>query len=296
MAEEGKTMIDVLEGKCLSADVLDKGQVCLIDMMPRLIPSGSIGPEAAIVQAARVSYGAGTKTRQTDTNLVRYLMRCEHWSPFEMIELKFRVKCPIAIARQWMRHRTGAFNEESARYSIVQEEYYVPDAADVRPQSGNNRQGRDEDVDLGSGVVTKFLTRYQEQQAAAYSCYSSSLQEGVARETSRFQLPQSMYTAFYWKTDLRNLLHFLRLRMDSHAQKELRDHAEAIYAMLREILPVAIAAFDDYVLNVVTLTAHDAEYLRTGTFPKGMSKREQKEAVEKLAGMSLTAGGDGGLQ
>ncbi|MFQ5454304.1 MAG: FAD-dependent thymidylate synthase, partial [Candidatus Zixiibacteriota bacterium] len=192
--------------------ILDYGFVRLIDYM---------GSDESIVQAARVSYGAGTKKLSEDRGLIRYLMRQKHTTPFEMVELKFHVKLPIFVARQWIRHRSANVNEYSGRYSIMKEEFYLPAADDIRFQSTVNKQGRS-DKDVPDELKAKLLDYLKQSQKEAYVNYSRFVEEGLARELARINLPLSLYTEWYWKIDLHNLFHFLRLRMDPHAQKEIQ--------------------------------------------------------------------------
>ena len=191
--------------------VLSHGFVALVDYM---------GNDAAIVQAARVSYGQGTKTLRDDRALIRYLMRHQHTTPFEMVEFKFLVRLPIYVARQFIRHRTASVNEYSARYSVVPDEYQIPAPEEVRRQSTLNRQGRGET--LPSEVVEKFRTDLERLSKETYTAYTAALTAGVARETARLLLPVAYYTQWYWKANLHNLLHFLLLRLDPHAQEEIR--------------------------------------------------------------------------
>jgi len=218
--------------------VLSHGFVVLVDYM---------GDDAAIVQAARVSYGAGTKSVRDDRGLIRYLLRHRHTTPFEMVELKFLVRLPIYVARQWIRHRTASVNEYSARYSIVPDEFDLPSADEVRRQSTRNRQGRGEA--LPSEIADRFradLTRLSEE---SYAAYQRALADGVARETARLLLPLAYYTEWYWKIDLWNLLHFLSLRLDPHAQEEIRLYAAELAALAKVVCPVAYEAFEDFVLG-----------------------------------------------
>jgi thymidylate synthase (FAD) len=263
---------------------LDKGFVRLVD---------SMGSDAAIVQAARVSYGAGTKQVSEDKGLIRYLMRHAHTTPFEMVEFKFHVKLPIFVARQWIRHRTANVNEYSGRYSVMQDEFYVPEAAQIRPQSVTNKQGRSEET-LSSEESSMILNLLQAGQTQAYSDYETLLEHNFARELARINLPVSMYTEWYWKIDLHNLFHFLRLRMDAHAQYEIRVYAEAMATIVREITPIAFQAFEDYALNAVRLThpelkamkrllAESSLELDDATLTEcGLSKRETAEFRSKV--------------
>ncbi|HKS59949.1 MAG TPA: FAD-dependent thymidylate synthase [Thermoplasmata archaeon] len=231
--------------------LLAHGYVVLVDYM---------GNDAAIVQAARVSYGAGTKTLRDDRGLIRYLMRHRHTTPFEMVEYKFLVRLPIYVARQIVRHRSASINEYSARYSIMPDEFDLPPAEDVRKQSSRNRQGRSEA--LPEGVVEKFRGDLQRVSAEAYRAYSEALEAGVARETARLVLPLAYYTEWYWKIDLWNLLHFLSLRLDPHAQEETRRYASVIAQIARTVCPVAFEAFEDFVLEGLTMSRKELQAIR----------------------------------
>jgi thymidylate synthase (FAD) len=215
--------------------VLSHGFVVLVDYM---------GNDAAIVQAARVSYGQGTKTVRDDRGLIRYLMRHRHTTPFEMVEYKFLVRLPIFVARQWIRHRAASVNEYSARYSVVPDEFEVPPPEEVRHQSERNRQGRGDA--LPAEVVDRFRNDLDRIAKDAYATYSAALDAGVARETARLVLPVAYYTQWYWKTNLHNLFHFLSLRLDPHAQEEIRLFARAIDSLARVVAPVAFEAFDEF--------------------------------------------------
>jgi len=214
----------------MKINVLDHGFVRLVDHM---------GDDSSIVQAARVSYGEGTKSVRCDTGLIRYLMRNQHMSPFEMCELKFHIKLPIFVARQWIRHRTANVNEISARYSVISDDFYVPSV--VNYQSKDNKQGSGAEHEHSESFVRE-ISRISYK---AYESYKYMIEEGVAREQARIILPVNMYTEWYWKIDLRNLLHFLKLRMDSHAQFEIREYANAIAQVVREHYPVTWSAFNE---------------------------------------------------
>ncbi len=233
--------------------VLDHGFVRVIDYM---------GDDSAIVQAARVSYGRGTKRVQEDAGLIRYLMRHRHTTPFEMCEIKFHVKLPIFVARQWIRHRTASVNEYSARYSIMDKEFYIPAPEQLAAQSVVNRQGRGDVLDGEEAADVLHLLRDDAERC--YAHYASMLNEGegadpnrrgLARELARMNLTLNTYTQWYWKTNLHNLFHFLSLRGDPHAQHEIRVYADAMTQMTEAWVPVAAAAFRDYRLGAVTLSA-----------------------------------------
>jgi len=235
--------------------VLDHGFVRVIDYM---------GDDAAIVQAARVSYGAGTKKARDDAGLIRYLMRHWHSTPFEMCEIKLHVKLPVFVARQWIRHRTANVNEYSARYSILDREFYIPAPEHLAAQSSTNNQGRG--APLPEAEAARVLEILRADSSRAYDHYEEMLstdgQAGLARELARMNLPANVYTQWYWKTDLHNLFHFLRLRADPHAQYEIRAYAEAICTVVRDWVPHAWAAFEDYRLNGVHLSGKAVEVLR----------------------------------
>ena len=263
--------------------VHDHGFVALVDAMPRLVPEGQTA-DSAIVQAARVSYGEGTKKINEDRGLIRYLLRHRHTTPFEMVEFKFHVAMPIFIARQWIRHRTANVNEYSARYSIVQDRFYRPSIENVRKQSTSNRQGGDEPIDVGT--AEDFL-KLLEDSEALYERYLGLTEKGVAREIARAALPVSVYTEWYWKCDLHNILHFLSLRMDSHAQIEIRDYATAMYDLIRGIAPVTCEAFEDYRMESMQLSRLEIEAIRTGKPLSSENRRENAEWEAKRKQLGL---------
>jgi len=235
--------------------LLDHGFVRVIDYM---------GDDAAVVQAARVSYGRGTKKVSEDKGLIHYLIRHRHSTPFEMCEIKFHVKLPIFVARQWIRHRTANVNEYSARYSILDREFYIPDPAHLAAQSKANNQGRGEI--LSGEEAARVLAILRDDSTRAYDHYEAMLstegQAGLARELARMNLPANVYTQWYWKIDLHNLFHFLRLRADPHAQYEIRAYAEVLCEVAKDWVPAAWAAFEDYRLNAVTFSGRGMEALR----------------------------------
>ena len=258
-------------------EVLDHGFIRVIDYM---------GDDAAICQAARVSYGKGTKSVQNDEGLIRYLMRHWHSTPFEMCEIKLHVKLPIFVARQWIRHRTANVNEYSARYSILDREFYIPQPEQLAAQSVVNNQGRGEV--LTGAESARVLEILKRDAAQCYDDYEAMLsqdgQQGLARELARMNLPMNIYTQWYWKVDLHNLFHVLRLRADAHAQYEIRVYAEAIAATVKDWVPLAFAAFEDYRMGGATLSAKAISVLKrqlkgeTVTQEEsGMSKGEWRE-------------------
>ena len=261
----------------------DHGLVGLVDVMPRLVPVGKTA-DFAIVQAARVSYGEGTKQVNEDRGLIRYLARHRHTTPFEMVEFKFHHVMPIFIARQWIRHRTANVNEYSARYSVVRDRFYRPTPDYVRKQSLTNRQGREEQLD--AATADEFLA-YLDRTEALYADYDKLIEKGVAREIARIGLPVSIYTEWYWKIDLHNLLHFLSLRMDAHAQQEIRDYATAMYNLIQPIVPVAAEAFMDYEHDAMHLTRLEIEAIKNKQPLDTTNKRETAEWDAKKSRLGL---------
>lgn len=270
--------------------LLDHGFLRVIDYM---------GDDGAIVQAARVSYGRGTKRVSEDRGLIRYLMRHRHTTPFEMCEIKFHVKLPIFVARQWIRHRTANVNEYSARYSVLDREFYIPAPAQLAAQSALNRQGRD--AVLQGEEAARVLDLLREDADRCYRDYAWMLNEGseaapadparqgLARELARMNLTLNTYTQWYWKTNLHNLFHFLALRADSHAQYEIRVYAEAMMAITEDWVPVAAEAFRDYRLGAVSFSAPMMAILRrmlageaVGQAESGLSIREWREMMAAL--------------
>src|SRR5450432_3460048 len=240
--------------------VHDHGMVAMVDVMPRLVPEGKTA-DFAIVQAARVSYGAGTKQVNEDRGLIRYLARHRHSTPFEMVEFKFHHVMPIFVARQWIRHRTANVNEYSARYLVVRDRFYHPSMENVRKQSTTNRQGGEEPID--SATAQEFLD-HLELVEKQYEQYEQLMAKGVTRELARIALPVSVYTEWYWKCDLHNIFHFLSLRMDPHAQQEIRDYANAMFALIQPMVPIAAEAFLDYNFESMHLSRLEIEAIRSG--------------------------------
>jgi thymidylate synthase (FAD) len=275
---------DVMGGSARwEVKVHDHGLVALIDVMPRLVPVGKTA-DFAIVQAARVSYGQGTKQVNEDRGLIRYLARHRHTTPFEMIEFKFHHVMPIFIARQWIRHRTANVNEYSARYSVVRDRFYHPSIENVRKQSTVNRQGGDEPIDE---MTAKEFGEYLDRVEAHYADYQKLMEKGVARELARIGLPVNVYTEWYWKIDLHNLFHFLSLRMDDHAQQEIRDYANAMFALIRPLVPIAAEAFLDYNFGGMHLTRLEIEAIREGKPLATENKRETAEWEAKRAKLGI---------
>lgn len=264
--------------------VLDHGFVSLVDAMPRLAPEGRTA-DFAVVQAARVSYGMGTKQVNEDRGLIRYLMRHRHTTPFEMVEFKFHVAMPIFVARQWIRHRTANVNEYSARYSILPDRFYHPTVESIRKQSASNRQGGEERFEgSGAGEVRtaeEFLD-YLKTAEALYARYLKLTEEGVSRELARIALPVSVYTEWYWKCDLHNTLRFLSLRLDPHAQVEIREFAGAMLRLLEPIVPLTVEAWRDYELEAVHLSRLEVEAIRdsAGGGPGDLKSENKRELAE----------------
>lgn len=270
--------------------VLDHGFIRVIDYM---------GDDAAIVQAARVSYGKGTRQVSEDAGLIRYLMRHAHSTPFEMCEIKLHIKLPIFVARQWIRHRTANVNEYSARYSILDNEFYVPAADGAGVQSTTNRQGRG--AALEGAAAAEVLDLIRDESRRAYRTYQTLLNEdgtgqplepartGLARELARMNLSLNFYTQWYWKIDLHNLFHFLRLRVDAHAQYEIRVYAAALLDVITRWVPLATAAFQDYRLGGLHLSVPGLNVVKrllageAVTQPNsGLSPREWRELMTGL--------------
>lgn len=232
--------------------VLDHGFVRLVDYL---------GGDARIVQSARVSYGEGTKTVREDRALIDYLVRNRHTSPLEQVVFTFHVKMPIFVARQWIRHRTARLNEISGRYSVMRDEFYVPNADEVRLQSKRNRQGGSAD-EVPPELREDVIRMLREEQEHAYGTYERLLGDDVARELARVNLPLSLYTEMYWQIDLHNLFHFLRLRMDWHAQYEIRVYGDAMARIARAVCPLAYEAFEEHILHARTLSRSELELVR----------------------------------
>lgn len=255
-------------------DVHDHGFVRLVDHMPLS------DLDASIVQAARVSYAAGTKSTSSDRGLIRYLLRHWHTTPFEMVEFKFHIKMPIFVARQHLRHRTASVNELSARYSVVPDQYYEPVA--YRQQSHVNKQGSEGDLDIADDLKDRLVS----SKAQAFEVYEKALESGCSRELARCHLPQSTYTEFYWKINLHNLMHYLQLRMESGAQEEIRDYANAIYGLVKPLVPITMEAFMDFRVNALQLSGPEIEAIKTASFLE--SPGENREFLAKMARLGLS--------
>ena len=259
----------------MSIKVHDEGFVRLVDSMPQE------NLDDAIVQAARVSYASGTSVSRSTRGLVRYLLRHRHTTPFEMVEFKFHIKMPIFIARQHLRHRTASVNELSARYSVVPDEYYVPDV--YRKQSDVNKQGSGGALELGE----QLESQPDDLCRSAFMVYNNMIEAGCCRELARCHLPQATYTEFYWKINLHNLLHYLALRMDEGAQKEIRDYARAIFDLVKDKVPIVMEAFMDFRVNAITLTGPEIEALKRRATTIEDSPGENREFIEKLKKLDL---------
>jgi thymidylate synthase (FAD) len=232
--------------------VLDKGFVRLVDYL---------GGDERVVQSARVSYGAGTKSYREDSGLIDYLLRNRHTSPFEQVVLTFHVKLPIFVARQWIRHRTARLNEISGRYSVMKDDFYLPGLDDIALQSKDNKQGRSAeapDPALAERVRGGFATG----QERAYADYAGLIGEGIARELARINLPLSLYTEWYWQIDLHNLFHFLELRLDPHAQKEIRLYAEVLLELAKKVAPRCCESFEGHILRKVSFSGEEFAELK----------------------------------
>lgn len=261
--------------------VLDKGFVRMVDYL---------GGDQRIVQSARVSYGSGTKSFRQDRGLIHYLMRHEHTSPFEQVQLSFHLKMPIFVARQWIRHRTARLNEISARYSVMKDEFYLPEPGQVRFQSETNAQGRSEEA-LDPEAADRFIKKLRVEQEQNYLHYEDMLNQGIARELARTNLPVSLYTEMYWQIDLHNAFHFLRLRLDAHAQHEIREFAKAVAECVKAVAPIAYEAFEEQVLNGVRFSKAECLALQRMMQRRahGLEGRVAREFEDKLAQMRRLA-------
>lgn len=242
LVPEAEALLDV------EIPVLDKGFVRLVDYM---------GGDQRVVQSARVSYGEGTKSVRQDQGLIHYLMKHHHTSPFEQVILTFHAKMPIFVARQWVRHRTARLNEISGRYSVMRDEFYVPSPETLKLQSANNKQARDEDS-IPFDQAIQLVQQIEEDQNVLYEHYQNMIDQELAREVARINLPLSLYTEWYWQIDLHNLLHFIRLRLDAHAQYEIRVYAEALAKCAKAVAPYSYEAFEEHVLKSVTFSRAEA--------------------------------------
>ena len=271
-------------------ELLNKAIPCL-DGFVRLVDV--MGDDSSIVQAARVSYGEGTKKVHEDRGLIRYLIRHQHWTPVEMVEFKFHVKIPVFVARQWIRHRTANVNEVSARYSEMKDEMYLPPLEHISAQSKDNKQGRDIEP-FPEETAKTVQSLISEANDNSYKIYQQLLELGLARELARSVLPVGHYTEWYWKIDLRNLMNFLALRLDPHAQWEIRVYAEAMASIVKEVVPIAWEAFEDYILHSSHLSRLEneiiSEILKVSSAnleeiakEKGLKGRELNEFLSKFS-------------
>jgi thymidylate synthase (FAD) len=254
--------------------VLDKGFVRLADYL---------GDDSRIVQAARVSYGKGTKTFREDKGLINYLLRNNHTSPFEQVVFTFHVKLPVFVARQWIRHRTARLNEISGRYSVMKSEFYLPSTGGIAFQSENNKQGRSTAA-VPAAMQKKVLSILTKYQKELYGAYEDLLDNNIARELARINLPLSLYTEWYWQIDLHNLFRFLALRLDEHAQLEIREYAKVLYTIGKKVCPIAFDAFDEHVLHGVRFSRSEMSAIRNllKGKPAGLEGKAYERFMEKL--------------
>jgi thymidylate synthase (FAD) len=272
--------------ECLDKKVLDHGMVRLVDCMPS-VSSEATSFESAIVQMARVSYGTGTKSFREDIGLVRYLLENDHTSPFEGVALKFHIKMPIFVARQWVRHRTASINEYSARYSVLEDDFYIPDPERLTTQSETNKQGSSEVLIKNPNLVCEIINNHSNN---SYKIYEELLSLGLSRELARVVVPVNVYTQMYWVINLHNLLKFLKLRMDSHAQYEIRVYADAIFDIMREIAPNIMDTWKSSSMNSVKFTEEEINAIN-GSFsfdetkvnlPPNFSVRKKESLISKI--------------
>ena len=254
--------------------VLDHGFVRLVDYM---------GSDARIVQTARVSYGDGTKTLREDAGLIDYLLRHEHTSPFEHVIFEFHAKMPIFVARQWIRHRTARLNEISGRYSVIKDEFYVPDSSSINFQNKDNKQGRAVD-DVPDSLKDKVISILSKDQEAVYKNYEEMIDDDIARELARINLPLSTYTEWYWQMDLKNMFHFLKLRMDHHAQWEIQEYGRAMAKIVKAVCPLAYESFEKHMVNGARFSEHELNAIRLMLDGKEnpLEGRRLKEFEQKL--------------
>ena len=269
--------------------VLDKGFIRIVDYM---------GNDSSIVQAARVSYGKGTKKKSLDEGLIRYLLRHKHTTPFEMCEIKLHVKLPIFIARQWIRHRTANVNEYSARYSILEDEFYIPKIANLAEQSSSNKQGRGKKIN--EDLAAKIIKILKDDSTRCYNNYLWMLNENntqgydetrdsLSRELARINLTLNTYTEWYWKIDLHNFMHFLSLRADHHSQFEIRAYADVLIKILKKWVPLTYKAFCSYMLNSAELSQEALQVIKelikgnkVNKESTGLTNREWEELQQLL--------------
>ena len=268
-------------------EILGKEFKCLNHGFVRLVDY--MGGDDRVVQAARVSYGKGTKTVSQDKDLIDYLYRNRHTSPFEHVLTEWHCKMPIFVARQWVRHRTARLNEVSGRYSVMKDEFYIPDVDEIRKQSKDNKQARGEELSLNE--QEEVLDIFLQGQEKDSEDYHNLLDKGVAKELARINLPLSLYTEWYWNIDLHNLFHFLGLRMHSHAQKEIRVYANQMFEITKKLAPMSADAFQKYSLESLSLSNKDRQGIKrifNGEDPQQVAeeifinKVERREFLNKL--------------
>jgi|LauGreDrversion4_2_1035121.scaffolds.fasta_scaffold17333_8 thymidylate synthase (FAD) len=270
----------------LERKVLDYGLVRLIDTMP-LSNSSKTSFEEAIVQMARVSYGSGTKSFREDMGLVKYLLENDHTSPFEGVVLKFHLKMPIFVARQWVRHRTASINEYSARYSVIEDTFYIPEINRLNEQSSTNKQSSSESVIKDALNAQSLIIEHSNN---SYALYKNLLEKGLSREQSRMVLPVNVYTEMYWVMNLHNLLKFLRLRMDHHAQYEIQVFANAIFEILTDVAPNIMSVWKSSSFEAIKFTQEEIEAIspfmefnsNSEITKEGWSKRRKESLMEKI--------------
>ena len=257
-----------------SFKVLDKGFVRLVDYM---------GSDERIVAAARVSYGTGTKTFRQDRGLINYLLKNDHTSPFEQVIFTFHLKMPIFVARQWIRHRTARVNEISGRYSVLKDDFYFPDKKVISLQSSDNKQGRSTDV-VPEKLQNKVMKILQRGQKHSYEDYQELIDDEIARELARINLPLSIYTEMYWQIDLHNFFRFLRLRIDPHAQFEIREYAETLLKIGEKVCPIAFEAFRNHIVGAVRFSAVEMDALQAliKNKPVKLDEKQYAEFAKKL--------------
>ena len=255
--------------------VLDKGFIRLIDCMPNPCEPNSISADDAICQMARVSYGEGTEKKRNNSGLINYLMENRHTSPFEGVVFKFHVKMPIFVARQWFRHRTASANEMSARYSVLSDDFYIPEEERCQGQDNNMKQG-------SCGALEdacKITSTIRVESSHSYSAYEELLEMGLSRELSRSVLPVNIYTEMYWMMNLHNLLHFVKLRASLHAQYEIRVYAEKIKETIREIAPLTLGAWESHIENSISLSEDDLQVVKNIS---NINIEQAKREISKL--------------
>lgn len=252
------------------------GFVRVVDVLPRVLPVAAVESglmcDYAVVQAARVSYGNGTKQKNSDSNLIKYLFKNQHTTPFEMVQFKFHISAPLFVVRQWQRHRMSTYNEISGRYSELEESFWEP--VSFRKQSILNKQSSEENLTECTNNI--LIQKYKFHMDNSYSFYKELLDTGVSREMARTVLPVSINTQFYWKIDLHNLLRFINLRSHQHAQFEIREYSDAIHEILKEYCPVSVEAFEEYQKNTISLSKSEIQAIRT----------KNKSLIKSNSGMS----------